>query len=196
MIVNEQALERVTLRERSLEITRQLGRINTDNLKEEVEDSGADSIFWGVQAAHASADAEKAKLRVEVVKAEIGKQRRQQNTLGGAKSTERSIEEDIILDERYQAAMAAQIDAFERAGVLNSVRFAVDRKQKTLESLSNLLTLELMARRSGLPSSPDDAQREELRKHMAGVVPAKRTRREVSPPVPATPSVPTRSAVQ
>jgi hypothetical protein len=65
-------------------------------------------------AAQAQADAERAKLHVDVTRAQVGRKIRQDLTVRNEPITEDKVEELVKLSDEYQVAMLAQIEAFEK----------------------------------------------------------------------------------
>lgn len=131
-----------------VEIARNLGTIDTDNLAGEIAQTGGFSVYLGVLAAEAFAAQRRAKLHVEVVKATLGRRFRADAARDSEKVTERIIEEKIILSSEYQQAETAHIDAELSANVVRATHTSIDQKQRTLSALGGQVAREMEAGRA------------------------------------------------
>jgi len=150
-----------------VDITVALGALDTDNLVGEARTVGAHAVYFGVLYAEAMANQRRAKLRVEVTKATLGRRIRREAVRDSAKTTERSIEEDVLLSPEYQTAEHAHIDAEETADILRSVSYTAEQKHRTITALMAQVNRELAARapvtreemRAGMQDEPRGGRR-------------------------------------
>lgn len=127
---------------RTLQITRALGEIDTDNLLSEVSRVGGDAIWWGVLQALAYGDAQRAKLHRQVTYGQRARAIRADRFRLQEKITDAIIKEDVESDVEYLAAARAEIAADERADILRAVRTALDQKARNLERLAGPMSRE------------------------------------------------------
>jgi hypothetical protein len=179
-------LREIAHRARALELTRTVGRIDLDNLSEEVAGVGAEVIWWGMLAAEAAADVDTAKLRVETVRAQSARAYRDRMALNSATTrvTEAMVTEELALTPAVYDAEQALTQATENAGVLRAVHFALGGKQRTLESLAGLVGQTLRARDGG--PLGNDWKREAMQAEVA----ARRRAEGDEPPRPRRQAVP------
>lgn len=144
----EQFKEVLALPERNVEISSSIGAIDLDNFAGEVQKAGATAVWFGVLHAKATAAFRRAKVREAIVAAQIGRTKRQEALALDKKSTERSIEEAVILDREYQAVQEQTIQAEERMLILDAAHREAGQKSRSLEKLSPLVGAELFARRT------------------------------------------------
>ena len=142
--------ESVDLRDRQVEITESVGQVDFDNLQREVSEAGATAIWYGILAAKANTLHEQAKLRVDIVKAQLSGKTRAAALALDKKATERSIEEAVLLDPEYKIVMDEMIKAEESMWILRAARTAAEQKHRNLDNLAGMLHQELGAARSGL----------------------------------------------
>jgi hypothetical protein len=124
-----------------------LGRIDLDRLPEEFADAGSDAIWWGELAAQAKRRAGELKVRLDILKAQLGSTARAQAIARAERPTDRAVEEVAIQQPEYWQAQTAWLEAQEHAEILESAKYALVRKQSALESLGNLVVQELQATR-------------------------------------------------
>lgn len=157
-------LKDIAHRARSIELTKQIGRIDLDNLANEVSEVGADVVWWGMLANEAATDVEAAKLHVETVKAQQGKTYRERMSVmnPSTRVTEAMVTEHLALDATVQSAQALYLDAFERAGIMRSTHFALAGKQRILENMAGRIGQDLYAR--GIIGDPRREHRDDPRR--------------------------------
>ena len=104
---------------------------------------------------------DRAKERVEVVKAELDKDiRSNPNKYGLAKITEGAVQNTIILQPEYREAQEAYIEAKHESDIAKAAMRAVDTKKATLENLVKLFGLSYFAG----PSMPRNLAEERAKK--------------------------------
>ena len=140
--------------DRELQIVDSLGRIDLDNLRDEIQSTGPEAIWFGILTGEAKRRAGRAKLFLEQTEARLGKQARQDALARAVKTTNDAVREEVVLHPEYGAAYEQWVDAEADAQIVESAKYAVARKQSTLEQLVGLLMAEEGARRdpqSGWP---------------------------------------------
>ena len=152
---------RVSIEGRTIEITRTLGEINFDNLTKEVQEAGGQVVWYGTLAARAYSQQRRRKIQLEIARAEVSKDLRREAARLGEKTTERSIEENVLLNDRVQNVESALIDAEEHAMILTAVQRALEEKQRTLRMIVGTLARELDA--SGGAESLRETMRQKFR---------------------------------
>lgn len=138
--------------DRKAEVSDSLGRIDLENLHDEVQDAGAQVIFYGGLHARAKRRASDAETLKDVTWSRLAKQEREKALLRNTKLTDRAVEELVQTLPEYQAAVQHWLDATEQADLLENVKFTLARKQSTLEAMMPLLLQEVAARRGPTPS--------------------------------------------
>ncbi len=147
----------------AVEVTESLGRISMDNLREEVENTGAEAVWWGQIAASARHAADQARAHMEVVRAQLRNAVRQAAMAGYPGPTGRrdpsttvdAINDGVVLHPDFQAAQAAYFAAEEKAMIAESVKYAVVQKGQHLANhLGHLVVQEELARRSATTPAP------------------------------------------
>lgn len=137
----------------AVEVAESLGRINLDNLREEMEVVNAESVWWGTVHASAKRRSNEAKAHMEVVRAQLRNLIRQTAAAGqipGSKErgpTVDAVNDGVILHPDFQAAQQAYFVAEEQSDVAETAKFALVRKSEQLTSLAVLVVQEEMARR-------------------------------------------------
>lgn len=142
-----QTLATTVVNGRTIPITDTVGRIDLDDLKREISEIGSEQTWWGILSANADRRANDAKLTLEITKAQIGREKRQSFEARGIKVTERAIEEELILDPRYQDATKLYHEAVETASIMESTKFSVVNKATNLGALAPLVAEEVRADR-------------------------------------------------
>src|SRR3990167_8523625 len=122
-----------------------LGRLNLDNLREEISQVGAEAIWWAVLSAQARRAENDEKLNLDILKAQLAKDYRTQAVARGERATDASTQEAVLIDPRHQDAARRYLNAQESANILESVKFTLARKQSTLEALAGLVVQEIKA---------------------------------------------------
>lgn len=122
-----------------------LAAIDLDDVRGEVERAGVYAENAGRRSAEADAEVSRAKLALDVTKADLSRKARKKLLLLGEKVTERMIEEEVLLDPAYKVAVDAVIDAEERAEIVRSAAKARESKQRLMSGLSALLAREIAA---------------------------------------------------
>lgn len=140
--------ESLALPDRTVEISSSIGAIDLDNFAGEIQTAGGTAVWYGVLHARATAAFRRAKVREAIASAQIGRVKRQEAIARDKKSTERSIEEEVLLDMDYQAAQEQTIQAEERMLILDAAHREAGQKSRSLEKLSSLVGAELFARRT------------------------------------------------
>jgi hypothetical protein len=136
----------IDLGDRVVQLVASLGRINTENLKQEVEEVGATAVWWGLLNAEAQRQAGLAKLDEELTEARLNKTVREEAIARGEKPTVDQVAAMIQVHAETQAARLATLNAEANASMIESVKYAVVQKSKTLEALASMITEELRAR--------------------------------------------------
>lgn len=95
-------------------------------------------LRWAEEAARARADADRAKERLGVVRAEADFDAREAMASEGRKVTETQVAVAVVLDDRVRAAEAQNIEAWERYGLLSAAREAFAQRKDSLEALVRL----------------------------------------------------------
>jgi hypothetical protein len=140
------------LDDRTVQIIASLGRIDTENLRQEVEEVGASAVWWGVLTAEARRQAGLATMQEDLAKANLNKSLREEAVGRGEKPTVDQIAAAILAHKDTQAARLATLNAEANASMIESVKYAIVQKSKTLEALAGLIVEELRARQD--PSAP------------------------------------------
>ena len=130
---------------RAIKITESLGRLDLDNLKGEIREIGSTAVWWGILTANAKRRANDTKLSVEIIKAQLGREKRQSFEARGIKITERAIEEEMVLDPRYREVMEAYHQAQETADTVESTKYAIVGKSQNLAALAPMIAQEARA---------------------------------------------------
>src|SRR5882672_6525445 len=94
---------------RSLDVVRGLGEINLERIQHELSDAGGHSIWWGIMAAEAQAEHERAKIRCDLKRSEIAADFRRSKMQSQERITEAQVTEHIERSEDYQKAREAVI---------------------------------------------------------------------------------------
>lgn len=136
----------VDLGDRVAQIVASLGRIDTENLKLEVEEVGATAVWWGLLNAEAQRQAGLASLDEELTKARLNKIVREEAIARGEKPTVDQVAAMILAHPDSQNARLATLNAEANASMIESVKYAVVQKSKTLEALAGMIVEELRAR--------------------------------------------------
>jgi hypothetical protein len=132
---------------RAVEIANSLGRINLDNLRDEIQETGAEAMWFGTLSAQARRVANEAKLDLDIFTAQLDQEYRRQSEARAVKATEDNIKSQVKLDPRYRTKYVEYLQAEEKASVVESAKFTIARKQSTLENLVGLLIAEEAATR-------------------------------------------------
>lgn len=128
-------------------------KIDADALDIEWVRHPAKYMKWAERAAHADKNAKAKKEKLDLVYAKIDNELRE---VTEKKITEKMIESQIYLDERYKKASEEWREAIYDANVLQSAVRAMEQKKSALE---NLVKLWAGAYFSG-PKSPRDIREE------------------------------------
>lgn len=142
----------VNLGDRAVAIVDSLGRIDLDNLRREVEEAGANSLWWGVLTAQARRRAGEAKLALEIEEGRLYAEHQQAAANRGEKLTVDAIRSLVRLDPRYREAATLHLTAVESAEAVESAKYALVEKARTLQALAGLVMQEEWARRAGAPA--------------------------------------------
>ena len=95
--------------------------------------------YFATVAEEARRDADKANEALKVTDAEIDKELRHNAEMNGAKVTEKSIANEIIMNKRHKTAMEDYLEAEHEARVLNNAnKAAMDHRKKALEYMCQL----------------------------------------------------------
>ena len=145
------ALARVLVNGQAADLVESLGRINLDNLTEEVQETGAEQIWWGIMAARAERQAAQADFDTKTLRAEKRRQYRadavnrgEQPGRGGF--TNDAIDDAVQLDPAYQSAARKALEAREAAEMVQSAKYAIIQKNDNIGNLAPLLSQERYAR--------------------------------------------------
>lgn len=136
----------VDLGDRVAQIVTSLARIDTENLKLEVEEIGADAVWWGLLNAEAQRQAGLAAFEEDLIKATLNKRLREEAVGRGEKPTVDQIAAAILVHPETQAARVATLNAEASASMVESAKYAIVQKSKTLEALAGMIVEELRAR--------------------------------------------------
>ncbi len=139
----------VSVEGRTINVARALGEIDFDNLTKEVHEAGGHVIWYGTLVARAYSQQRRAKLQLETVRAEVSKELRRDAMRLGEKTTERSIEENVLLDSRVRASENLMIECEEHVMILTAVQRALEEKQRTLRMMVGTLAREIDASGGG-----------------------------------------------
>ena len=116
--------------------------INEYDLNTEFKNQAAKFAIFAEQEAMIKAKVMTAKLRVEVVNAELTKSIRERLTASGIKPTEKMIESEVILSKEYQAAQHALISATRDAEVARAAKEAFMQRKDMLIQLGSAKRME------------------------------------------------------
>jgi hypothetical protein len=136
------------------EVSDALGRIDLDNLRDEVQDAGAQVIYYGGLHARAKRRASEAETLRDVTWSRLAKEARDNAFKRNDKLTDKAVGEFVQTHAEYQAAVQHWLDTTEQADLLENVKFTLARKQSTLEAIASLLIQEEFARRGPALSAP------------------------------------------
>src|SRR5229473_1884121 len=136
MRVEDHQIAQVDIGTRTINMVESLGRIDMDNLREEIEETGAIALWWGDYSARARRLANDLKFQSEIVHAEVAQMVRREMVKKGERVTEDQVKEQCRLDTTYQAAYRAYLDAEADAEKIESAKFTIARKQSTCEALA------------------------------------------------------------
>jgi hypothetical protein len=151
----------VTVNGREIEIVDRIGRIDLDDIAGEIEGVGAEQVWWSVLAAHARHASNVAKLTLDTVRAELGREKRKLFEALGQKITEAKVDEEVNLDTRFQAASLKHFDAIRDADIAEGVKYVCVQKARSSEALAPILTRE---REYPVPAQAEAAARVDLKK--------------------------------
>ena len=140
--------------DQALNVVKELGEIDLDNLSREVAEAGGHAIWFGVAAARTSAAARRVELTLNVLKASKAKKFREEHARLGEKYTVDSIKDDVTLDEEVQKGERKLIDAYEKSNILQAVKTAVEQKNRTVGNLTAAITKELDLKTLGRQAVP------------------------------------------
>ena len=143
----------ITTAGKAVEITSEIGRIDSDNLLGEVEEVSAQGNWWAILAAAAKKRHRDAKHDLDVLEARLRKQARMEAQGRGEKFTVDSIRDEVTLNPQMIQAQQAVSKAEEDADVLVATQFALVRKAGLLEGMTGIAVEEIHARRAGGPAS-------------------------------------------
>lgn len=139
------------LGDRVIQVTQSLGRIDLDNLGEEIEESGAWATFYGMMSARATRRADTAEALKDEMFARAKLRAREDAQRRSVRLTDEQAKELASVDADYLAAQKEWIARKEAAKLVESTMFTLGRKQATCQELVRLLTEERLAH---LPPKP------------------------------------------
>jgi len=99
----------------------------------------ANYMEWGEKWANAVAQRDRAKERLDVVKAELGKEIRTKAQETKTKITEAGINEEVILNSKYQEATNNVINTNEKVNIFYTTKTAFEHNKSALENMSRLM---------------------------------------------------------
>jgi hypothetical protein len=145
-------LVQVMVESRSYELVDSLGKINLDNLSEEISETGAEQIWWGILSAQARKRSRIAEFNAKQVRARRRRHFRKEatdrgETPGRGLFTNDAIDDAVNLDAEYIKALHDEFDAEEAANVVESAKFTIIRKNENLGHLAGVVAQELAAKR-------------------------------------------------
>ena len=112
--------------------------INEGDLNTEFKQQASLYAYFATAEATAKSNVMAAKLRLEVVDAELTKKIRAELSEGAAKApTEKAIQSEVILSEQYQAAQKYLIDASKNADIAKGVKEAFGQRKDMLIQLGS-----------------------------------------------------------
>lgn len=135
----------VDLGDRKARIAESLGRIDMENLTSEIEECGAQSVFYAMLCARAHRREGDAKRTLDVKMATLARKTRSDAVARGEKTTENSVTESVQVHPEYMSAYEEWLKAREAYEVVESVKFSLARKQDTCRELVTLLAQERAA---------------------------------------------------
>jgi hypothetical protein len=142
------------LDDRTIQILASIGRIDTENLKQEVEEVGASAIWWGLLTAEAKRQSGLAFMQEDLTKARLNKTVRDDAMAKGDKPTVDQVAAMIQAHPEMQAARLHALNGEATASMIESVKYALVQKSKTLEALAGMIVEELRARQDPTPTAP------------------------------------------
>jgi hypothetical protein len=112
--------------------------INKFALDKEWEKQASLFCEWAEKEVEAQFNKDKLKEQLDIVRAELDGEIRQQAALEGTKITEAGISSEILKHKRYQKASNDYLEAIKEAKILGVAKDAFDHKKKALEKLTDL----------------------------------------------------------
>lgn len=143
--------ENIQIESQVISMTDALGRIDTDRLLNEVTESEAMGIWYGILAAKAGRVCGEIELSRDIIKAQVEREVRERFNALDKKATERAIEVEVILDERYQAAVREALKARESMQILVNTERRLNNRSILLNGLTRPLNEEVRAGRIARP---------------------------------------------
>jgi hypothetical protein len=138
--------ESLNLQGQTVSIGDELGRIDLDNLKQEIAETEARHIFYGICHAKAGRLANLAKLHVDITKAQVEKDIRTRSVSLDRKMTEAAVLAEVTLDEKVIQAQKDFFAALEAKEMLMSAYFGAGGKAGILKEITGQVRDELFVR--------------------------------------------------
>lgn len=111
--------------------------INSDNLDEEWLKQPGLSSYWGIQYAKALAIQRRLETKKKIIEAQLFKEARSKLTEeNGKPPSDVRCNMDVHANSIYEEISMAVIDAEERTGKIDAIKWAMIRKETALENIS------------------------------------------------------------
>lgn len=109
--------------------------INKFQLEQEWLENSTRSMYWGEQAAKATAEYNLINLERKIVKAQLGKQCRLELEESGKKPTDKVVEEMIRTNPKYEILTKKLIEAEEVMNIMDSAKWNFMARKTSLEKI-------------------------------------------------------------
>jgi len=127
------------------EIVESLGRIDFGHLALEVEETGAEVLWWGEVAAKATRRANDLERQMDYVQADLRRKVRAGATARLEKMTVDAVDDEVTVHPVYQQAIKDYHAALEDAQKSENAKFTIARKQEQLQGYASRVLAELAA---------------------------------------------------
>jgi len=119
-------------------------KIDVNNINEEFSNQPAIFAWWATLASIANEIHQKKKLQRKILEAELDKEKRKElEATKGRKVTERIVEREVMLDDRWKQAYLEEIEAGRQASILSAATEALRQRKDMLTSLGLQLREEM-----------------------------------------------------
>ena len=152
---------------------------NFDTLPENWRDHPQKFADWGEKHANAMADRDRSKESLEVVKAELGTDIRQNWASKGFDKapTVDAVKDWVTLQPVYRIANKDYIDACEQTQIMAVAKSAFEHRRKQLESLTQFLLMGIISANPKLQGQDEDPHGDEVQQGMGKTTKVKMKRR-------------------
>jgi hypothetical protein len=115
------------------------GRVDLEDLPNEIDRTGGRSVFWGIAAADAKTRANGLEHDAKVLRAAVALRIRKEARDLGNKMTEGEVAERVTTDPDVMAADRAALEAEGTAARIQPVIYSTVQKNRTLQELAGIV---------------------------------------------------------